>query len=364
MGGMTMKVGIGVIGCGRIAQISHLTAYHEIPEAEIVAVADIREEIARKVAHKFGAKASYADYNELLRREDVDAVSICTPPELHSQMVISAAEQGKHILCEKPLALNAEDAKKVVQAAKKASVIFMTAFMKRFDPGLAKVKELLEKGQIGTPTFAKIYTKGIDPSLFYEYAGDLTWGGYIGAATADAKSYAGVGALSDTASHYSDQIRWYFGDFSRIDSCSVWPTIRTEANALALFHMKNNVRGLFELLEWGRRANTVGEPEEETRIYGTEGMIRAFGPFVYQKNTPSKVILYKKEDPFGKLLWVPHRDKYVEEIRHFVQCVREGKNPCVTGEDGKAAVEFVEACYRSAEMKIGVDLPLKIMSSV
>ena len=88
------------------------------------------------------------------------------------------------------------------------------------------------------------------------------------------------------------------------------------------------------------------------------------GPDFKLINQDNKVILYKKEDPFGKLLWVPHRDKYVEEIRHFVQCVREGTNPCVTGEDGKAAVEFVEACYRSAEMKIGVDLPLKIMSSV
>lgn len=355
-----MKIGVGVIGCGGIAQVAHLPAYYELPDVEIVAVAAPSQARTEKVARKYGAKAWYTDGHTLLKRDDIDAVSICTPPELHAEFAIGAAEAGKHVLVEKPLSTSLKDAEEMIRAARKNDIILTTGFMKRFDPGFIKVKEVLEEGIIGRPNFVRLYSQVTD--FYYQYLKDITFGGYIekeekrepSSISKAKQKIKGLGALINIAIHYIDLLRWLIGDFDRIVNCHVWDIVDgIERNALAFFEMDKGVKAVLECIG-GRSVNW----KEEMTIHGSKGILYTDSPFIYFRNLPTQPILYTGDAPLGKPLSVLHKDKFVEEIRHFVECARGEKKPLITGEDGKKSLEVIIGCYQSAERKISIDLPL------
>jgi predicted dehydrogenase len=123
---------VGVIGAGGIAQRSHIPAYLNTPGVELVAIADINEKKLTYVADRFGIPRKYTDYHELLQQTDIDAVSVCTPNYLHVQVSIDALKAGKHVLCEKPVAVKGADAQAAIAAAKASGKIFMGALCQRF----------------------------------------------------------------------------------------------------------------------------------------------------------------------------------------------------------------------------------------
>ena len=132
-----------LIGCGNIGAGGHLPAYAHIPEAELVAVCDAVEDLVRAAAERSGATA-FADYQQLLARDDIDMVDICLPTYLHGEVATAAAEAGKHILCEKPMALSAEAADAMIEAAQKARVKLMIGQVRRFDHRYASIKEQID----------------------------------------------------------------------------------------------------------------------------------------------------------------------------------------------------------------------------
>lgn len=144
---MLRRLKVAVIGCG-FWGLNHARVFKELDSAELVAVSDVDEARARLAGAKYGAKW-YSDNLSLLAKDDVDAVTICTPSSTHMEVAIQAIEYGKDLLVEKPLASSAEEALKIIKAAEKANVRLMVGHIERFNPGVRKVKALIEEGRVG-----------------------------------------------------------------------------------------------------------------------------------------------------------------------------------------------------------------------
>ncbi|MEM3630038.1 MAG: Gfo/Idh/MocA family oxidoreductase, partial [Nitrososphaerota archaeon] len=168
---MTGKIKIGVIGAAGFIGEVHTRAAFEIPNAKLVAIADINEERGKEVAKKYNTKW-YKDYNDMLKKEDIDAVIIATPDDLHLDPAIAAAEAGKHMLIEKPLATNVKDAEEIIKYAKKNGVKLMVGFIERFNPIFLTIKQAIVDGNIGAPIL--LYTKRINPLFIGERVGSRT----------------------------------------------------------------------------------------------------------------------------------------------------------------------------------------------
>src|SRR5258707_2885582 len=144
---MSDQVRIGLIGAGRIARV-HANAYQTVAGGKLVACTDVVKESAQALAHDFGLEVA-ADYHELLARKDVDAVIIATPNGVHPEQMIAAAEAGKHVFCQKPIALNLADADRMIAVAKETDITFQVGFMLRFTPPIPRIHEIVESGTIG-----------------------------------------------------------------------------------------------------------------------------------------------------------------------------------------------------------------------
>lgn len=162
---MSKKMGFGIIGCGGIARDAHLPSLKEIPEVKIVAISRRREKEARRIAEEFGVENWYADNNQVINNDDVDAVIICTPPKYHQELAIASAKAGRHILCEKPMAITVKEADRMIEAARKARVKLAVAEMKRFNPGFRRAKEILEEGIIGEPFMVRYHNSYYEPQV-------------------------------------------------------------------------------------------------------------------------------------------------------------------------------------------------------
>ncbi|MEM3659102.1 MAG: Gfo/Idh/MocA family oxidoreductase [Thermoproteota archaeon] len=141
---------VGVIGCGVMGRY-HARVYSELPGVRLVATADVVEKNARVAAREFGAEKWYTDYNDLLARPDIDAVSIVVPDHLHREPTIAAARAGKAVLLEKPIATTLRDADAIVNAVRKAGITFLVGHIVRFDYNYAKAKEYMDRGLLGEP---------------------------------------------------------------------------------------------------------------------------------------------------------------------------------------------------------------------
>lgn len=145
------RIGVGIIGCGGITLQNHLPGLALCPDVQVVALCDANPEVLKKAGAVAKVETTCGDYTELLKRDDVHAVIIATPNFLHAPIAIEAAKQGKHVFCEKPLAMNFEEARAMYRAAESARVRHMTAFTYRFVPAMRYFKHLVDQGAIGQP---------------------------------------------------------------------------------------------------------------------------------------------------------------------------------------------------------------------
>lgn len=165
---MKNVLNIGVIGCATMAQV-HMQAIKQLLNARLTAVCDVNEELLRETADKFGVGLAVTDYRKLLESPEVDAVVIVTPDQLHREMTLAALDAGKHVLCEKPMALTMEDCKAMIQAAKKAETKMMVGQICRYTPGFMAAKELIDRGEIGELFF-------VETEYAHDYAKiDMPW---------------------------------------------------------------------------------------------------------------------------------------------------------------------------------------------
>ena len=163
------KIRFGIIGGGIIGP-AHAEAISQLGDAELTGVATSREKTARPFADKFSVKAWYTDYHKLLRREDIDVVNICTPPFLHQEMTIAAAKEGKHVLVEKPMAIDLRETDRMISACQKAGVKLGVIFQSRFETNVKRIKEAIDEGNFGKLIMGDAYVKWFRTQEYYNSA--------------------------------------------------------------------------------------------------------------------------------------------------------------------------------------------------
>lgn len=155
------KLRVGLIGCGRFAVPGHAVYYRANPRSDFVAVCDVKEENAEKLAGRFGVKNTFSDYIKMLDEAELDAVSICTPTFTHADITRAAAERGVNILCEKPFAISPEEGRAMIDVCKENNVLLHTGFNKRYDIGIEKARRLVQEGRYGKCFHAEIKWHGL-----------------------------------------------------------------------------------------------------------------------------------------------------------------------------------------------------------
>ena len=195
------KVRIGIIGCGGIANAKHMPALKKLPQVEMVAFCDIIVERAEKAAKEYGIEgaAVYADYKELLARKDIDVVHVLTPNKQHSFITVDALEAGKHVMCEKPMAINSAEAKKMLDAAKRTGKKLTIGYQSRFRADSMYLKKMCEAGELGDIYYAKAQA--------VRRRAVPTWGVFL-----DAENQGG-GPLIDIGTHALDLTLWEMNNY-------------------------------------------------------------------------------------------------------------------------------------------------------
>lgn len=340
------QLNVGVIGCGHIAQQVHIPNYVENSKSNLVAVCDTDKNVANLIAEKYKTKHVFTDYQELLKSGLVEAVSVCVPTSLHSRVVIDAARCGIHILCEKPLALNMNDADKMLEAASHNNIKLAVGFNLRFLSNHVKAKEYLDKGKIGRPIFAgaEVITSGpYEPKVGEEFY------------QSEAKKR--IGCLFDAGAHLAYLLVWMLGEPLEVSaSLSTYKEgVEVDDHAVVTAKFQNEVLGNIQVA-WSHLPDYRAVENSRTlEIVGTEGILQSdcLGPSLRFYNTTSLTSRIKgtikltpgKFDPkipFEALAW-----SYKQEIDDFLESIIKKREPLVSGEEGKKALRFILAAYES-----------------
>ena len=335
------KVGICVIGAGRAGMIHAVNVRSRVPGASLVAVADPFEEAAVKACKELEIERYYLDYKEALQNNEIDAVVIVTPTVYHKGISIAAAEAGRHILCEKPMAMDENECDEMIKSAEKNRVKFSMAFMRRFDESFMQAKEAADSGEIGEVVLVKSNTRG--PSVPQKWMYDIE------------KSN---GPLAEVNSHDIDTLRWFTGsEFKSVYAIGGnyrCPEAREEFpdfydNVIMNASFANGMQGSID----GAQGVAYGY-DARVEILGTRGCI--FLGQVHEKTiavcSRDKGMVRPVTNSWRQLF----KDAYLSEDIHFVNCLLNGENPRVTGNDGKMAVRVVKAGNRSIKEKRIIEL--------
>jgi len=335
------RVGVGVIGVG--IGHAHLSGYAQCPEVDIVAVCDVNDARARRVATEFNVPNVYTDYEEMLKRDDIDAVSVCTPNYLHAPQTIAALEAGKHVICEKPLAMTPEEGEAMVAAAKKTGKLLMTAFNNRFRGDTQLLKKYIENGDLGEIYYAKtgwIRRKGI-PGM----------GGWF-----TTKSMSGGGPLIDLGVHMLDLALWLMGNPKAVTvTGSTYAkfgphglgtgqfghgnktgTYDVEDHSSAFIRLDSGATVILEA-SW---ASHIESEKIYTSLCGTKGGADL---------DPLRIYTDIYGEPVDIRPSYPNVSGHIMEIKHFVDCLVNGAELISTGEHGLEVVRILDAIYKSAE---------------
>ncbi|MCK6205691.1 MULTISPECIES: Gfo/Idh/MocA family protein [Bacillus] len=336
------KLRVGIIGAGGIAQSRHIPALLTLSElASVEAICDIHEETARLTAEKFGVPHAFGDYQDML--EIVDAVVICTPNRYHAEISVAALKAGKHVLCEKPMAMTAEECEEMIKASKKSGKQLAIAYHYRFMKEARAAKKVIEENEIGQPIVAraKALRRRKVPG----------WGVFTN------KELQGGGAMIDYGCHFLDLALWLLGSpepvevtgtaynqLSRMENqVNLWgdydhQTIEVEDHVTAYIRFANGASLLFET-SW--MAN-IKNDEESLGISGLTGGIDVF-PF--QLNQLKNGMLLNSEAE-----WLPgEEDPGIPQARNFLNSCLGKEQLIVKPEEALRVSKIIDAIYKSSE---------------
>ena len=298
-----------------------------IQGAELLWVADVVEGAAAKLSRELGIPKATADYREVLSGPEVDAVLICTSTDTHAEIIRAAAAAGKHIFCEKPLALDLAEIDSVLAAVKEAGVILQVGFHRRFDPNFRRLKELIVEGAIGRPWLLKItsYDPAPPPIAYIRVSG---------------------GIFLDMTIHDFDMARFLLGEVEEVfaaGSVLVDPEIGAAGDvdtAVVTLRFESGALGVIT----NCRKASYGH-DQRIEVLGEKGGLFAETPL------PHTAVLADqggyRSAPLHYFFVERYREAYIAEMEAFVAAVREGKEPPVTGLDGKIPVVMGYAAKRS-----------------
>lgn len=330
------KLKVAVIGCGSIAKHRHIPEYAQLSEVEFVAFCDPVIERAEHYANEHGGKA-YADYEELLKQEKVDIVSVCTPNYLHAPVSIAAANAGAHVLVEKPMASTEEEGLAMIEAAKRNQVSLMVGHNQRFMPPHVKAKEILQSGVLG---------KVLTFRTSFGHPGPEAWSIDGLESWFFRKDEAIMGAMGDLGVHKADLIRWLLDD-EVAEIASFVSTLHKEDtdvddNSNCILRMESGAVGSL-VASW-----TYYKGEDNSTILWCENGV-----------------LYIGTDPVDNVI-VELRDGTVERyqagaistnedqqssgvIEAFVKEIVAGEAPSIPGEEGLKSLKVILAAFESQD---------------
>lgn len=321
-----------LVGAGRAGLVHGRNFAFRIPEAELVAVVDEDPDARARAAEELRAQP-FASLEEALERVPFEAVCVATPTFTHRDLVVRAAEAGKHVLCEKPMALDVPQALAMIRAAERAGVVLQVGFMRRFDSEFRDARARIASGELGRLLLIRSTTRG--PGLPPAWAWDPR---------------KGLGLLAEVTSHDFDTLRWLSGAEYR----SVFARVaaRKATHLLADYPDFYDVALVSAELLDGTLGSIEGACpvdygyDSRVEILGTEGMIwiGEIRKGSWMRVTREGQLVHEAIRSWGER----YRDAYLAEDEHFIACIEKGQPPEVTGWDGLRALEATLAAVRSA----------------
>ena len=338
-----MTVRIGLLGSGFVSNF-YLQGLQDVPGWTIPVVASPNLEHAQQFARKWGIADATSNVEGVIDRQDLDLIVLGVPNHVHRDLAIRCAKAGKHVVCTKPLARNRQEAKAMLEAVRKAGVLHGYAETEVFSPSVMKARADIEQGGIGKVLTVRSREAHGGPH------GDWFWN----------KQLAGGGALLDMGCHTIEAARYFLGKENPVVEVIAWTDRlvhhqRTDAedNAVLLMRFQGGQMAQAEL-SW----TAAGGLDLRNEVYGTEGVLftdvtRETSLRVFSRAGAG----YTVEKAQGDTGWLfPPVDEawvygYREEMRHFNECVAQGRMPRETFEDGFIVNCILEAAYRSVESK-------------
>lgn len=355
---------IAILGCGKVAHL-HAKAIQNLKNARLAGVWSRTPKTAIMFAAQYGT-TFYAEIKDLVKREKIDLVIVCTPHPFHLHPVLEAAKAGANILVEKPLASTLEDADKIIEACKKAGVKLGVISQRRWYAPVKRVKEAIEAGKIGKPVFGTINMLGWRDKNYYdadEWRG--TW------------KMEGGGVLVNQAPHQLDILLWFLGEIDEV--FGLWknlnhPYIEVEDTAVAIVKFKNGAIGNI-IVSNSQKPGIFGK----VHVHGENGAsvgVQTDGGAMFIAGVPGYI-----EPPINDIWTIEGEEKLLEkwktedseffksidpmvyymerQIEDFLRAIENNTEPLVTGEDGRRTVELFTAIYRSTRDNCPVKFPLQ-----
>ena len=341
---------IGILGCGKIAQVRHIPEYADNKDAQILGFYDINLARAKALAETYGGTA-YETAEELLANPEIDAVSICTANVAHAELTIAALNAGKHVLCEKPMATTLADCEAMVEAAKKNSRYLMIGHNQRLAKAHSTARKLIMDGLIGDiVTFRTTFGHG-GPETWSVDPGKNTW--FFD------KSRAAMGAMADLGIHKTDLIQFLTGQRVIRTTARVTTLDKRDANG-NLIGVDDNAICIYEMSGGAFGTMTAswthyGAEDNSTVLYGTKGIMR-----IYDDPAISiKVILNDGSKISYDVEAIQTNDNQTKSgvIDLWAECLVNGQAPEISGESVLAAMRAVFASIESSETGKSVDIP-------
>lgn len=326
---------VAIVGTGGIYRLAHGPAWRRIPRARVLATCDVVAGRAEEAREAMGARAAFTSFDEMLEKvPEIDVVDICTPSDTHAEYSIKALRAGKHVICEKPMALNAADAARVEAAARAAGRHVLIGHTRRFDPRWVHLKQQVESGRIG-------HARAIRRT-------ERSWGGFPAGDWHWDPSRSG-GVLMDVGVHVADFFAWFMND-PPVDVFAQAKSVRPEAKEagcvdFAVVHVgfPGGRRGVLEV-SWAH-------PKAFAPFYSTTEVIGTRGKLELSDRNAAPMHVVRDATGidiprYGPMLSaVP--EAFEAELNHFLDCIEGRATPRITPASARRAVEVVAAAYES-----------------
>jgi len=325
---MTRRVNVGVIGAGRIGKLHAENLAYRIPEANVVAIADIFVEAAEKCAADLGIPSAVKDHRAIMENGEIEAVVICSSTDTHSQFIEEAAAAGKHIFCEKPIDFDLGRIDRALEAVDRAGVKLQIGFNRRFDPSFKRVRDMVAEGEVGAPHIVHIMSRDPAPPPV-EYI----------------KVSGGI--FLDMTIHDFDMARYLIGDeveeVYATGGVMIDPQIGEAGDIDTALVTLRYANGAVGSIDNSRQA--VYGYDQRVEVFGSKGGV------VVSNLTPDNAIYSNAGGVHAaKPLYFfieRYTEAYIAEMKEFIACILEDKSPSVTGIDGRIPVVMGLAAWKS-----------------
>ncbi|MFE5317424.1 Gfo/Idh/MocA family protein [Paenibacillus sp. NPDC056579] len=329
------KLRWGVLGCAGIAKRAVIPGIQQSQTGEVTAIASRDEQKARETAAQLNIPKSYGSYEAILADDTIDAVYIPLPNHLHKEWTIRAAEAGKHVLCEKPIALNAEETEEMVAACAKAGVKLAEAFMYRHHPRYEMIKEIIRSGEIGT-------IRGIHGAFTFNNAKDANNVRY--------KQFMGGGSLYDVGVYPISAARFLLEQEPQAATVHAFFSPdhdHVDMMAAGLLEFPDSVALTFDCGMWAAGRNVL-------EVIGTDGRIEVPSAYVSRQNADDHFFVIAKGE--RREVAVPYVNQYALQADDLGRSVLEGKPQRFEPSDAVLNMKVIDACLKSAQERVRVVL--------